>query len=631
MFVCLKRLSLTCLFLLSSASIVSAQDSLNSQVLRSSLIEGDVTYWRSDLNQWVDLGLNAPLVEGDKVWVGRDGRAEIEFENGSTVRLAQNSGIEIVRLERSQVPGGIEIHLSGGLATFEVLSEEGAFQVTAPLFSARALKVSNFRAEVDSDGSGRLVVFEGDLEIESQPGRLILSKGETLQLLSKDPGRYYLGTNYQADEWDKWNSERDEYLAGIRRNTQAPFESGWDSAELDQYGSWYAVPAYGTVWKPHCDDNWMPFSSGRWTWYDSFGWTWISSEPWGWIPYHYGRWAHVASHGWCWVPGKPSSWCPGAVSWVQGSGWVAWMPLAPSEPWSRQGNNRTFVSANLNQGRYISYLPTDRFLTGSSSPLLSNTKQLLADGRLLSGQPHLVSPAAGRIPAPDALPRKFTNDDLEARRNVRDRMIRSTVPAGSLTENSALTSRSLVRQGGKAMSQKDPTGVTPGSGVQVIQGGSGTQRSLSGDVSSYSNGNPVREDLRRDPSRVIHDPTGSGSGNSTQEPLQSPPSSQGQRSRERVYRIYGRGNESAKSDASSASTSRDSAGTRGIHSTPNIPPGRSTSVIPSAPPSGSQSVRQPSSPAVSNSVPPSAHPAAQASGTSNQEGRSAPAHGRAGR
>src|SRR5215813_13055910 len=201
----LTRLCSVCLFLLASVAIVSARDTLQPQVLRSSLIEGDVTYWRSDLNQWVDLGLNAPLVEGDKVWVGRDGRAEIEFEDGSAVRLAQNTGIEIVRLERSPVPGGIEIHLSGGLVTFEVLSEESAFQVTAPLFSARALKASNFRAEVDTDGSGRLIVFEGALEVESQQTKLILSKGETIQLLSGDPDRYYLGTNYEYDEWDKWN------------------------------------------------------------------------------------------------------------------------------------------------------------------------------------------------------------------------------------------------------------------------------------------------------------------------------------------------------------------------------------------------------------------------------------------
>ncbi len=189
---CLERLHCACLFLLLSASILPAQDNSPSQVLRSSLIEGDVTYWRSDLNQWIDLDVNAPLVEGDKVLVGRDGRAEIEFEDGSMVRLAQNSGIELVHTENSQIPGKIGIHLSGGLATFEVASDDGAFQLTTPLFSARALKVANFRAEVDNDGSGRLVVFRGDLEIESQPGRLIFSKGETLRLLHNEPTRYYL-------------------------------------------------------------------------------------------------------------------------------------------------------------------------------------------------------------------------------------------------------------------------------------------------------------------------------------------------------------------------------------------------------------------------------------------------------
>ena len=632
----LSTLASACVFLLWSGLELLAQDSLKSQVLRSSLIEGDVTYWRSDLDKWVDLGANAPILEGDKIWVGRDGRVEIEFESGSTLRLAQNSGAELTRLERRDDSGQVEIQLSGGLATFEISSEERAFQLTAPLFSARVLKATNFRAEVDSDGSGRLVVFEGALEVESQQTKLILSKGETLQLLNSDPNRYYLGTDYEYDDWDKWNSERDEYLATIRRDTNIPYESGWSTAELGQYGSWYPVPDYGTVWKPNCDPNWVPFSSGRWTWYDSIGWTWVSFEPWGWVPYHYGRWAHLPRYGWCWVPGAYSSWCPGAVSWVQGPSWVAWVPLAPFEPWSRWGmsGGGVFVSANLHRWGTICYLPNDGFLNGSSGPRLSNARQLLAGGRIVSGQPSLTPTTASRLTTSDtSARRRFTNEDLEARRNVRDGMIRSTVPANSLSEKPA----SEAAQRGQMASERGVNGQSSASGpsVRVIHSGSGT-----GGASSTSTSNNVRIYTSR--SSGTNDLRIEQAAGTLPQPSSALPSG-GESGRERVYRIYG--NQSGANPAPSATTpSRDYSTPRPANTAPYSPPSRNTPVVPSAPPSRVQSVREMPSvprptPPVSTPVPsaPRATPtsgsstAQPSSGSSgSQENRSA-SHGRANR
>ena len=50
-----------------------------ARMLRVSLLEGDVTYQRTDLDRWVDLSINTPIFEGDKVWVGRGGRAEVRI------------------------------------------------------------------------------------------------------------------------------------------------------------------------------------------------------------------------------------------------------------------------------------------------------------------------------------------------------------------------------------------------------------------------------------------------------------------------------------------------------------------------------------------------------------------------
>jgi hypothetical protein len=299
------------LLLLYFSASINALERFHMRLSRVSLIEGDVTYQRTDLDKWVDLSINTPLLDGDKVWVGREGRAEIEFDDGSRVRLAGNTIVELTRLGTQDAPQEIEMRLTQGLATFGVRPGDSSFRVQTPLFSVQVMDTANFRAEVQPDGSGQIVVFEGKAEVDNQAAKLTLNRGENVRFLSDDPDRYYLGLSYEQDDWDRWNSERDDYLAQASRLKQSlPYDTGWNVGELDSYGSWYSVPNYGTVWRPNYDSDWAPFRDGRWTWYDPFGWTWISYEPWGWLPYHYGRWANIGNYGWSWIsPPFLVSWC----------------------------------------------------------------------------------------------------------------------------------------------------------------------------------------------------------------------------------------------------------------------------------------------------------------------------------
>ena len=638
------RLAVSVFVLLFSLSLnVAAQDQFPSRVLRASLIEGDVTYLRSDLDKWLDLNINTPILEGDKIWVGRDGRAEIEFEDGSKVRLAQNSVIEFTRLGPYDTSRQVEIQLNKGLATFDVISAEGAFSVATPLFSARVANAANFRVEVDSDDSGRVVVFEGRTEIESRAGSLLLDKGETVSFLSSDPDRYYLGTNYEPDDWDRWNTERDDFLASGRITRPLPYESGWNTAELDQYGSWYSVPTLGIIWHPHCDSSWAPFRTGRWAWYDPFGWTWISYEPWGWLPYHYGRWANVASHGWCWVPGRTHNrWCPGAVNWIEGASWVGWAPLAPSEPWYPYGFNsaRPFVSRNLRHGDVVSYLPNEAFLNGTSGGNFSRPRDPLAAGRVVAGQPSLRPTLASRIPVTNAYAgRKFTNEDLEARRDVRDGIIRSTVPAGSLNQASGTVSSQTLHQGNGAINRSAPSS---SSGVRVINGGSPVPRQANREsgIRSYNNWNSERDNLHRQQgSQVLQGQPDLKSSDSQGPRAQSPPAGPQSapvasstpsetQSRQRVYQIYGSRNEGSVAERHSSgpsSPSRESVGARSSLSAPGPSSGGTSPSSSAAPPARFQPAYNP--PPVQRSMPSSAPGSISSQPSSGENGSRGQSHG----
>lgn len=130
-------------------------------------------------------------------------------------------------------------------------------------------------------------------------------------------------------------------------------------AELEPFGTWVDVPAWGVVWRP--DDvgpGWQPYLVGHWA-YTSHGWTWISQDPWDPWPYHYGTWVLTASHGWVWVPG--TVWAPAWVTWYVTDRYVGWCPVPPSLSVSLSGVTRARHAAPVDS---VVFVPTRAFATG---------------------------------------------------------------------------------------------------------------------------------------------------------------------------------------------------------------------------------------------------------------------------
>jgi len=475
-----KQLLLVALLLFVFSSIVWPADFSAPRMLRLSLLEGDVTYQRSDLERWVDLSINTPVLEGDKIWVGKDGRAELEFENGNFARLSANTIVEVVRLDSAT---GNQIRVNQGLVTFDLKSVLGLVAIT-PRFSAQAKEAASFRLDVDSDGSGRLVMFEGQAEVSGQNAKLYVRKGETVRFLDQDE-RYYLETSYVKDDWDRWNEERQAYLDRVTEDRLHYGDRGWTTADLHNYGTWYNDSTYGRIWRPSVAFDWVPFRNGRWVWYSNMGWSWVSYEPWGWIPYHYGRWSYLNLYGWSWVPGaRFAPWCPGAVNWVQGPHWVGWVPLAPYEPWYPYGYSgvNVFVSKNFGHRAGVTYWHRDHFVNGTPVRDFRFPRNPYSDGRIIAGQPRVTPTPASRMPVVGTAPaRTFTNADLEARRNMRERILNagSTPNLGSPSEFDRLRQqRSRVSSGSSfdTNQQNVNSGIRTSPGVSNLDGsGSGPQ------------------------------------------------------------------------------------------------------------------------------------------------------------
>lgn len=298
--------------------------------IRISLLDGDVQMKTEETGEWVPVALNTPLREGDSLWIPDGGRLELQLSDGTYMRLDERTSVDVLRVERDS----FQFYLATGRAyvNFRGLKNR-LLQIDTPVSSTRVYEKSTFRIDVTEEGRTDISVFKGSLYAEARNGKTRVYAGKSLSL--RDDAYAELSSIGPADEWERWNRERDGRLFEKRYSAMyLPDELDYYSYDFDEYGKWVYVRDYGYCWTPVAavSAGWAPYRMGRWVWRGA-DYVWISYEPWGWVPYHYGRWAHIASIGWCWVPPARGAvyWGPGYVGWVYTTDYVAWVPLAPGD------------------------------------------------------------------------------------------------------------------------------------------------------------------------------------------------------------------------------------------------------------------------------------------------------------
>jgi hypothetical protein len=322
-------------FLLSLASADS-----HVRIVRVSSLNGDVQVDRAD-GQGFDKGiLNMPIVQGARVWTRNDGRAEIEFEDGSTIRLVPNTIINFDDLSLTSSGNWIsKLSLQEGTAYFDLQHREhDVFEIAVGHHSFEPLHSSHFRIQSEADAVN-IAVFKGDLRMTSATlAQVEVRKGETLTLDNTDPGRYFLAKNVDNAPYDDWDQDRREYRDRYSAQVQAPASINYGFSDLSYYGTFADIPGCGNCWRPHSASlGWDPFLDGSWIYYPNVGWTFVSAYPWGWTPYRYGQWVFVSGYGYCWRPGHTwHNWTPTPVVVTATRGPVPPgrhpVPLPPSRP-----------------------------------------------------------------------------------------------------------------------------------------------------------------------------------------------------------------------------------------------------------------------------------------------------------
>jgi hypothetical protein len=263
---------------------------------------------------------NTPLFEGTQVLTSDDGRAELQFEDGSVVRISPNGSLRLAVLRGQGGNSDTEMVLEAGLGYFE-LQGEGSVKPIRVRFGDCLVTASGFtvlRINLDSL-PGELAVFSGNAHLERGTAMMLdLHGGESVALNGADPSRYNLAESIEPDSWDAWNADRDQVLTaaaaartGAANNLADSNNPAWN--DLDANGNWYNVPGQGYVWSPNeaADQGWDPYGNGNWMWGPQSGYMWVSGEPWGYLPYQCGAWNYFNDFGWGWAPGMCQPWWGG--------------------------------------------------------------------------------------------------------------------------------------------------------------------------------------------------------------------------------------------------------------------------------------------------------------------------------
>lgn len=282
------------------------------RIVRLSDVEGTVQVDKNTGDGLQKAFLNMPIVQGMKLATKEDGRAEVEFEDGSTVRITSKSAVEFGELSLRDSGARVStVTLKSGMVYVNYTGKGKSDEFTL-LFANEKVRLDqpvHFRLDLASD-SAELAVFNGDMKVEGPSGDVELSKNRTAIFNLTDNDKYTIAKNVEQaplDAWDKAQNKYQQEYASRGSNNNYPY--GYGVSDLNYYGSYYNVPGYGMMWQPYFTGiGWNPFLDGAWMFYPGFGYTWVSAYPWGWMPYRYGSWAFVPGYGWMWAAGGFGTW-----------------------------------------------------------------------------------------------------------------------------------------------------------------------------------------------------------------------------------------------------------------------------------------------------------------------------------
>jgi len=272
-----------------------------SRVARLSYFDGSVSFQAGGSGDWGNAAKNRPVTIGDKLWVDKDARAELQAGQ-ATIHLGGMTALSFLNLDQNIT----QMRLAEGTVNFRVreLRQGDLYEVDTPNAAFTVRQAGAFRIDVNEQADGSIVtVIRGEGEVTAGGRSYDVHAGELAEFNGADSNVEYRSDRApEPDDFDRWSADRDRReddsasARYVSRDTVG-------YPDLDDNGTWSDEPEYGLVWYPNnVAADWAPYSNGSWSYVGPWGWTWVDNEPWGFAPFHYGRWNYFGDR-WGWCPG----------------------------------------------------------------------------------------------------------------------------------------------------------------------------------------------------------------------------------------------------------------------------------------------------------------------------------------
>lgn len=280
-------------------------DSANTiRIVRLSQANGKVEMDRNIGRGFEAAFNNLPITQSSRLKTSA-GSAEVEFEDGTTLRLIPETQVDFTQLSRTATGSTISSMnvLSGTVYVSLNKTKGNTFRLNSGDGVITPRPGSHFRLEIKASES-RLSVISGSVDFMNTSGSREVGKMKSLIFNTETHASADLIAGIEDAPFDSWDEQQTEYHQRYYRgNALAGSGVSYGLADLNYYGAFSDVDGCGRIWRPYFTSaTWDPYSSGIWTLYPGSGYSWVSPYPWGWAPFHYGSWLQCGG-AWGWQPG----------------------------------------------------------------------------------------------------------------------------------------------------------------------------------------------------------------------------------------------------------------------------------------------------------------------------------------
>jgi hypothetical protein len=195
------------------AGLVIAEDNVTVKKAVVSYLKGIAKITKKGTKEASVLKLGFALNEGDRIDTGEASRLELKLEDGSIIRVSENSSIviEVMKENKEEKVESSTVNIFLGRVWMNVKKGIGKKQesrIVTPKVTA-AVKGTSYRVDVNKNGETSVSVYDGTVAVGKDSKEVMLTKLETLSSkdLTKNP---FDERDDEKDEWVRWNKSRDK-------------------------------------------------------------------------------------------------------------------------------------------------------------------------------------------------------------------------------------------------------------------------------------------------------------------------------------------------------------------------------------------------------------------------------------